>query len=782
MRQFLAFFSILIMASGVTAQDVPCVIQGSVVDDHGHALTGAVVQQFETTNGVVCNNSGGFSLIIPCNHPVRLVVSFIGFGTMDTVIQHPSKTKKLQLVLETASAYLHQLVVEDQRHQEHASIAHDELDQAALLENSQGTLIKSLEAIPGVQSINVGVGISKPVLRGLSMNRVVVNQNGVRQEGQQWGSDHGLEVDPFNPEKVEVVKGPSTLRFGSGSAAGVINLLPASIAPLDTVMGDFSAIYKSNNNHVGASGSVKWNRKNWFGIVRLSGQEFGDYEVPADSFVYNSYELPIIDQTLVNTAGKERALSAELGKTAHWGTSRLTYSFYGLQAGLFPGAMGIPRSYNIQPDGNTRNIDLPYQDVQHHKLTSLSDVMFKNNKTQLQLIFSGQQNLRKEFAEPHAHGSVLTDSLALDLELTTLSAQASLKHHQNDKLRHEGGLQLTVQDNAVAGFEFLIPNYFASETGLYYVLDYELNSKTKLSAGGRVGHFFLQNETAVVFGTADANADGTAIRSNALEKQLVNWSAAFGLNRQLTKTQHLRFDLNKSFRNPSIAELASNGIHHGTFRHEKGNPNIGQEQGYHVDLGWEWRRNGLLIDVAGFSSLYSDFIYLKPTAFFSPLPEGGQLFEYTQNDAVFSGGELKFDWQINERWANRFSGDVVWNQNLETQLPLPFTPPARLQNELRYRLPWNKGKLIWEAVAGYKYTFAQNRTDRNEPETPAYQLLHAGCNFTFNTKALGAIRLTATVQNLLDTPYFNHLSRYRYLNIPEQGRNVVVGLTVPFGS
>lgn len=772
----------LVVSARLFGQTNECSLVGQVADNHGHTLAGAVVQVLGANEGVATDNNGKYQLNFPCAERVEIRFSFLGFETMDTVLSFNAlQSKKLNIELHTASAHLHQMVVEEQRHQDHESLAHDELSQIDLKENHQGTLIKSLEVIPGVQSINVGVGISKPVLRGLSMNRVAVNQNGVRQEGQQWGSDHGLEIDPFNPEKVEVIKGPSTLRFGSGSSAGIINILPAEIAPKDTLLGDVSAIYKTNNQHLGGSARLKWNKNNWFGYAQLSAQEFGDYEVPADSFVYNTYLLPIENRRLKNTSGSERSFAAELGKTAKWGTSRLTYTNYGINAGLFPGAMGIPRSYTVAHDSNFRDIDLPRQLVQHHKATSLSDFMFKNNKTQLQLILSAQQNLRYEFAEPHAHGSILTDSLALALDLITTSAQVNVKQYQNDKTRHEFGTQAYYQLNEIDGFEFLIPAYNSLEWGGYYVLDYQINPKTKLSAGARVGLYQLNAVEAKLFGTADANSNGSVIRSAGFTQTLYNWSAAAGVKRNLNKWNTLRVNANKSYRNPSVAELASNGIHHGTFRHEQGNPSIGQEHGLHADVGLQHNKNKLSIDLAGFYSWYLGFIYLKPTARFSNLPEGGQLFSYTQNDALFAGAELKLDWKLTEQLSYRFTGDMVWNQNLTSGLGLPFTPPARVQNQLRYRIPLNNKHIKWTLTAGYNYVFAQNRTDRNELKTPEYHLVNAGSQLVVQVNRIGEVRFNVQLQNAFNTAYFNHLSRYRYLNIPEQGRNIVFGLTVPFG-
>ena len=336
MRIALVVLLSLLSAFQLLAQD--CVIKGKIIDEHGHELPGASVVIMNSTTGVNSGSSGDFVLKTPCLNQYRLQFSFLGFESKDTVIN--SHEAHLIIVLKSKSQHLHEFVISEKIDNNQSSLSTETLSSEELLVNDQGTLAKNLEQIPGIQTINVGVGIAKPVLRGMSMNRLSVVGNGVKQEGQQWGADHGLEMDQFDAENVEIIKGSSTLKYGSGSASGIVNVLPFSIPTKDTLSGAIRSVYKSNNNHWGVSGVARFRKNAWFSRVRLTAQEFGDYRVPADSFIYNRYELPLYDQQLKNTAGNEYNGSAELGYQGTNFTTRLTASSYNLKAGIFPKAKG----------------------------------------------------------------------------------------------------------------------------------------------------------------------------------------------------------------------------------------------------------------------------------------------------------------------------------------------------------------------------------------------------------------------------------------------------------
>src|SRR5690606_34676738 len=165
-------------------------------------------------------------------------------------------------------------------------------------QNMGNTFSNTLEKIPGISAINNGVGVSKPVIRGLNANRVLVNVNGIKQEGQQWGLDHGLEIDKFDASRVEIIKGPASVIYGSDGMAGVINILPPAIPSKNSFGGSLSAIYNSNNDLFGGNIKLQGNKNDYYAIANVSYQNGSSYRVPADKFTYNGYILPIYHQRL----------------------------------------------------------------------------------------------------------------------------------------------------------------------------------------------------------------------------------------------------------------------------------------------------------------------------------------------------------------------------------------------------------------------------------------------------------------------------------------------------
>jgi iron complex outermembrane receptor protein len=231
---------------------------------------------------------------------------------------------------------------------------------------------------------------------------------------------------------------------------------------------------------------------------------------------------------------------------------------------------------------------------------------------------------------------------------------------------------------------------------------------------------------------------------------------------------------------PTPAELSSNGVHHGTFRHERGDPNLDSERGIQGDLNLTYQKKEMYFLFTPFIGYYDKYIYLAPEPEFSDLPAGGQLYQYTQHDALFTGFEFDFEYEILPDLTAKITSEYVWNLNLETQLPLPFTPPFSIMGELEYGKRTNSSTITYYFVgAGYHYFADQNRVDRNELPTAGYSLVDLSGGFDFKIgNQIAHFRIS--VNNLFDKAYMNHLSRYRLLNLPEQGRNIIISLKMPF--
>lgn len=643
-----------------------------------------------------------------------------------------------------------------------------------LLKSQGNTFINTLEKLAGISAINTGAGIAKPVIRGMSFNRVIVNEYGIKQEGQQWGVDHGLEIDQFNVDQVELIKGPVSVLYGSDGIGGVINILPPAIPATPHIRVDALAQYKSNNDLFGSSVSIQHSSPTQYTLARISYQDYGSYRVPAKTFTYNGYTLPIYGNRLKNTAGNELNFSVLHGIRRKWGTSSFYISQYHQQAGFFTGAFGVPRAYQLTDDEQPRQIGLPRQSIRHSKLIANNKIFLKKGIVEADLAW--QHNRRREESQPHAHGNGITpqENLALQLDLHTLSGNFRYTTILQDKWTLVAGISLQHQENSRSGYEFLIPDYRNTQAGIYGFAAYRLRNNITVTGGIR-GDIAQQSAPASYVTMYDSS--GTAIsqqyRSTDINRSYANASASLGLAWNISYHWGLKVNAGTAYRIPSIAELASNGVHHGTFRHELGDSALRSERGYMLDFLLSRKQKTMKMGVSPFLNYFSNYIYLRPSARFSPLPDAGQVYHYTQGQTVFAGLEGNINWEPSPVWETWTAVEYVWNQHIQTRQPLPFTPPFSLLQEITWKHPaLHKFVQNFLTFSGH-YFAAQNRTDINEPVTAGYFLLHASAGTTWQQQR-SRISLYFQIRNLTNTRYLNNMSRYRMLNLPEQGRNIQV--------
>lgn len=642
-----------------------------------------------------------------------------------------------------------------------------------LLLRQGNTFMHTLEQLPGISAIHTGVGISKPVIRGMSLNRVIVNEYGIKQEGQQWGLDHGLELDQYNVERVEVIKGPVSVLYGSDGLGGVINILPAYIPNNDTLQTELIHTYKSNNDLWGLSGKVLFSKKDYYFSARASYQDYASYRVPAESFIYNGYTLPIYNNRLKNTGGKELSFSLRAGLRKKWGSTHLYLSNYRQKAGFFVGAFGVPRAYQLNDNGDYRHIGLPYQQINHTKL--INNTIIYLGKGRIETDLGIQLNTRQELSPPHAHGygPAPQGNEALALTLYTLSGNIRYVYQGSERWSSTTGISLQHQENKRGGYEFLIPAYTSLQAGLYNFTEYRYNKNLLVNAGIRID--YGQQKAAASYTTqydSTGKETGQTRRSPGIDRVYYKASGSAGTAWQINQHLKLTFNLGSAYRIPVIAELTANGVHHGTFRHEMGDSTLKPEQGYMADLGLNFNRKQLNIQLSPFINYFSNYIYLSPSARFSPLPDAGQVYRYMGAKVLFAGAELHTDWRIQENWSNTFSAEYVWNKNGNNGLGLPFTPPFSVLEEINWQ-PHLAGKRFFEqttiSLSG-QYFAAQNRVDRNEAPTNGYFLLNFSAANTFRVAA-HSFTLFLQFRNITNTIYMNNMSRYRILNLPEQGFN-----------
>ena len=673
-----------------------------------------------------------------------------------------------------------------QRQAKKSALAVDVVDQDFLRKHFTGNFMQAMENIPDVQAMDIGSGFSKPMIRGMGFNRIAVLENGIKQEGQQWGADHGLELDAFNIGTVNVLKGPSSLLYGSDAMGGVIDITSPPVPSVDMLFGDVTLLGKSVNGTLGGSFMLGIKKSFWYAQVRYSEQHFGDYRIPTDTIVYLTQKMPVYGRKLKNTAGIER----NIGFFAQYQRQRYkaNYSVSNVyqKTGFFPGAHGIPDVSRVEDDGDSRNMELPYSKVNHLKVTTLQQYAWE--KLVLSGDFGFQNNHREEWSVFHTHyGSQPVPEKDPDKELAfnlnTLSASVKVRFIGSSSWEHALGWDGQHQRNDISGYSFLLPEYYRSTTGLLWLTTYKPNNVISVSGGMRYDYGYIHissHEDAYLAdylrkqGYDEEQVEHYKWNSHAVKKKFGDYSFSLGLVWTPSEWHMVKANVGRSFRLPGANELAANGVHHGTFRHEQGDANLKSEQGWQMDASYNLRYNGFSISVSPFVSWFSNYIFLRPTGEWSVLPHAGQIYRYTGAEVLFAGTEATIDIHFLRSFNYRISGEYVYTYNCDEHIPLSFSPPFSMRNTLT----WQRKQVMlyaeWQSIA------RQNRVDRNEDRTPGANLFHLGGSLNIPIRGNQAIEITLIARNIFNTRYYNHLSFYRKVEIPEPGRNFQLLIKIPF--
>ena len=764
-------------------------ISGNVVDEAGNSLEGVDVFIHETHQGAATDSAGNYVIPGVRNGSYHLHITYAGFHSQQIDVFVTTNITNLNFQLEESINELHQVVIENSL--EKSDIKNNPLQVVHLDKhylNQQGgtSFMKNLEKVPGISALNNGVGVSKPAIRGLNGNRVVVTTDGIKQEGQQWGSDHGLEIDVNDADKIEIIKGAGALVYGSDAVAGVINIRPELPKGKDQFAVGQLGSFNSLNNAVRSSTFIAANKKDKWFKIRFSLLDAGDYSVPADNFLYQTTLLPIYNNKLKNTALKEKAINAYFGQSKNWGYWYFRAGYFDQTSGFFAGAFGVPNAVKLIHDNDYRDIDLPYQTVEHTTLSGHTNIQIKNNW--LEMDGGYQRNHREEIATPHSavlvqEGENANKALSLDLQTLTLNA----RYFVNDSVgRKILGFSSQYKTNVVDGYEFIIPEYQSAMMAIYVLYKRSVLKGWKMNLGVRGEWNYLKlAETSTAF-YKNGNLIGFANRNDAQERSLLNWAAALGLNKEIKKELFLKINTAKTSRMPQANELAANGLHHGSFRFEKGNAELDMETAWQNDIGINYERKRWLLHASVYYNHFFNFIYLSPSANFAKLqvgdsyyayPEAGQLYSFTQSQAQHLGYEIELEYRILSNWRAIVSSEYTSIQNTTTNEYVPFVAPLSVKPGIEW-MTEPKSKRIEELHLDVNYGIyaSQKKVPRNDIPTDAYQLLNAGFSVYF--KSSWEINLSG--QNLLNTHYFSNLSRYKIIGIPEPGRSFVGTITYQF--
>ena len=658
------------------------------------------------------------------------------------------------------------------------------IEQSFMKQHFAGSLMQSLAKIPGVQAMSIGSGQSKPAIRGLGFNRMLVAENGVKHEGQQWGDDHGLEIDQFALDNVEIVKGAGALHYGSDAISGVINL-KSSYIPQQNFEGEINLFGRTNNESAGLSARMGGRRNGFWYKANLTLVNYADYKIPADSIQYYSYYIKLKNRYLRNTAGKERNGGLHFGYLSDRFLTTFYLSDVYAKSGFFADAHGLEvRLSEIDYDHSRRDIDLPCHAVNHFKVMNHTSYLIDNITVEGDFAF--QNNFRQEFSEPVSHGYMPTPPNTLERQYNknTFTANLCAKISLAEKHLIHAGFNSEHQNNRRSGWGFIIPDFRTAALGVFVFDKWEISENLIVSGGVRLDYILTEiDEYRDWYKTPDENGEKDyKIRSEKLKCDFNSVTWSLGANYDLGKW-NFKANLGKSFRAPIPKELGSDGVNYHIFRYEKGNTGLQPEESYQLDAGVNWYNEKLDIQLEPFVNFFPNYIYLNPT---SGYYEGLQMYYYMQTRVFRWGFEFNVNYEINSRLELNMSGDYLYARQLSGDkrgYTLPFSPPASATVGIKYA-PQTK----WAGKDGYismdfRAVAPQNEIVPPENATAGYGLLNAAAGRTFPAGAghdRPVLRITLQVNNLLNRRYYDHTSFYRLIDVPEAGRNFSILLGFNF--
>ena len=599
------------------------------------------------------------------------------------------------------------------------------------LDNQSLNLAEKLTNISGVDNYSTGAGIGKPVIRGLSGNRIAVYSQGIRIENQQWGDEHGLGLDENGYENVEVIKGPASLLYGSDALGGVLYFSNERYAKTDNIEAAVNSEFDTNTNGWRNSGSLKISKK------QFHFNSFGGYTTHRDYSDGNENFIP-------NSRFHTTDFKAQLGYTGNKFVNNLGYSYLYENYGLTDDAQ-IPNDYK-----NSYTPIMPRQGLITHLISSENTVFF-DDASKLIVDLGFINNNRKEFEN--------NNIASLNMNLNTYQYNAKWTSPTWGNWTLLAGSQGMYQTNRNKGTEMLIPDNNTFDIGVFAMSDLYYYKKAYWQAGIRFDNRDIQ--------TTD----------NQLHKNFYAFNFSTGVFQPITENFSLRANISSGFRSPNVFELLSDGVHEGTNRWEKGNSNLKSENAYQVDIALNYQRQHVELYVNPFFNYINNYIYLQPTA---DKIDDYFVYDYVQKGAKLFGGETGFHFHPHPAdWLHvegSYSG--VFGQNAQKNF-LPLMPSQKLKFTVRSNLNFKKILKTLSLFVQEQYSFAQKRTAEYETSTPDYSLINCGADLEF---AIGKQKFSVmfSANNLLNEKYYDALSRYKTLGINNIGRNITIKLSIPF--
>ena len=696
-----------------------------------------------------------------------MVISHLGFEPVIRELTLTTSTE-LTITLVPAASELGEVSAIGQRQYDTPLMQQNVIQQKELALTRGQSLGEALKSIPGLSTIQTGPSIVKPVIHGMHSNRVLIYNAGVRQEGQQWGSEHAPEVDPFIATRLTVVKGAASVMYGADAVGGVILVEPAPLDYQPGLRGRAETVLMSNNGLGALAGTVEGATTNGLFSYRaqLTTRQAANARTP--------------DYYLKNTGFREYNGAASVGFAKGAFAAELYASTFNSRLGIFEGAhignttdllAAIGRDEPLIKGDFSYAIGRPYQLIGHHLLKTKSSYDFAR-VGKLNVQYSYQRNNREEYDLVR---QAYENQYQLRFNLTTQALDLYLDHVSVAGVRGKIGVNAQHQQNYYDG-RYLIPFFTSYNVGAFATERWR-TGHLELEAGVRYDQRHMQARLRQV----PTDQSSPEIRPEFAYRQVTGTA---GAAYQLPAGWRLNAGVAKGWRPPSINELFSQGVHHSSARFELGDRTLGEESTLNLYGGVTKTGPRLRGEIGLYHNTIDHYIYLKPGTEAVLTVRGAFLaYNYVQVDAEFYGADASASYRLTDRLSVLAKYSAVRAYNRQTGRHLELIPADRVTGGLSLELPGGERFADNTLSLTATHTARQRRVqdDQDFAPTPAGYTLW---NLDFSTEAhlLGrTMTLSVSGYNLLNTTYRDYLNAFRYF-APEIGRNVTLRLSVPFGN
>ncbi|HEX2449613.1 MAG TPA: TonB-dependent receptor [Gemmatimonadales bacterium] len=722
----------------------PQTVSGTVTDTSGAPLTDARVTLIELARATTTDPEGRFSFTNVAPGAYRLSVSAIGFAPVIQRVTVGDSAVSLQIRLKPSVVELTELQVTASPN---ATTLLDSPQPASALSGNEllvrqsPSLGETVQSLPGVRSLSTGTGIGKPVIRGLTSNRVLVVVDGQRLETQQWGDEHGPNVETEEADRIEVIRGPASVLYGSDALGGVVNVvpkdLPDAIGRPGFVRGRLTTAYSTNNEQPDGSLLLQ-GAEGGFGFrAALTGRTSNDIDTPVGP--------------LFNSGNRAVGGTGAVGYRGGWGSVAATYTHR-------------DEKIEIHEDPAEDPTATPFQRIDEDRAKVSTTLPVGAARLEGDLAF--ERNRRREFEEAG------TEEVALGLLSKTYTANLHYHHVAFGPWAGVFGASGLINSFDKFGAETLIPNSTGKSVGVYGFeqADY---GRWNFSLGARFDYRVLDVDADEELGVVEQQRTYNSVTGN------------IGALYHLSESTALVFNAGRGFRAPSSFELFANGVHEGTIAFERGDSTLQNEHSINTDLAFRVQTAKIRAELGAFANFIQNFIYSQPTAEVDP-ESGFQIFDVTQGDARLVGFEGAVQYHPTAFLHFDVTADYTRGENTTTDTPLPSIPPFRAIYSVRLERE-RLGSLIGTYLSmGGESNAKQTRLDPSEAaffgesgyQSEGYTIVNFGAGFGVPVGST-SIRLDLSLRNAFDKQFTNFLSRYKTYAL-DPGRNLTIRATTDF--